>query len=357
MFYSIQALRALAALLVVAVHCGYGYEAWVPPGDFMPWYYTHIFGAAGVHLFFVISGFVIASQRIEKSVTGALKFCVNRVSRIVPMYWLCTFAFVAARTFLDPNHASQYSLETIWPDLVKSLLFIPREAPPVLGVGWTLNYEMFFYLVFGTVVVLAGRSVIFAATALACFVAADTLIGERTFGVLAQPIVLEFAIGMLIFKVYRSAVLQRVAPYVFASGLLTLFSTAFWFLPGSASGWSIFFAWGLPSAATMLGAVCWESRRPNLLRWRPLTAVGDASYSLYLIHYIAIFGRSNLAATLFLDTPLIRSSGPQVATFTMVAILTIIAIAVHRWIEMPLTIATKGTLARLIFVPSRPALS
>ncbi|MER9188287.1 acyltransferase family protein [Mesorhizobium australicum] len=314
----------------------------------MPWYNTHIFGASGVHLFFVISGFVIASQRIERGATGAIRFGINRLARIVPMYWLCKFAFIASRWFLDPVHANQYDFRTIWPDLMKSLLFVPRETPPILGVGWTLNYEMFFYLLFGAIVVWAGRSALFAAALLGLFVALDTLIGERTLGVLAQPIVLEFALGIFIYRIHAISLLASAAPYLFLVGMLVLFSTAFWFLPGSASGWSIFFAWGLPSALILLGAVSWERRRPNLLRWRPLTAIGDASYSLYLIHYVSIFGRSNLAATLFLDTPLIRSAGPNIATFAMVGVLTVIAILVRRWIEVPLTKAVKTALSNLV---------
>ena len=139
---SIQILRAVAAVGVVLVHAGDALNYWG---------HTHVTwtlrGNAGVDMFFLISGFVmvyISWQRFGER-SASISFFTRRIIRIVPLYWLVTTVYVLL------GHHTVHSIVT-------SYLFIPDTSGgpanietihPVVPQGWTLRYEMFFYLLFG----------------------------------------------------------------------------------------------------------------------------------------------------------------------------------------------------------------
>ena len=133
---SVQALRALAALLVVFEHVDMAKV-----------------GAFGVDIFFVISGFVIAY--VSRTDTPA-RFMLKRLFRIIPLYWSATvLVFLVACLAPWALKSTTNDLG----DLIKSLLFIPYmkdsgAVQPVLFLGWTLNYEMFFYAIFAVSMVI-----------------------------------------------------------------------------------------------------------------------------------------------------------------------------------------------------------
>ncbi|WP_374413180.1 acyltransferase family protein, partial [Novosphingobium colocasiae] len=196
MLRNIQALRALAALMVVVVHL----ETLAAPlgigaGQLAPF-------AVGVDLFFVISGFIMVHTTARRRQSPAA-FLANRLLRIAPLYWTLTallFALaVAAPGLLGATRADPVAL-------LKSLAFIPGERAdgtmrPVLFVGWSLNLEMAFYCVFALCLtvadlrrrVLLGVAVLVAIAAFG-FAARQQLAPELRF--LTQPILLEFAAGM-----------------------------------------------------------------------------------------------------------------------------------------------------------------
>ena len=128
-FESIQALRGFACILVVLCHTSY----------------TN-FGAFGVDFFLVISGF-ITMYATEKSTE---KFLCKRIIKIVPLYWFMTLVTGVA-ICLFPGLFNSSEVNLIY--LLKSFFFIPFENSlgnrnPVLQIGWFLNYEMLFYLLF-----------------------------------------------------------------------------------------------------------------------------------------------------------------------------------------------------------------
>jgi exopolysaccharide production protein ExoZ len=126
---SIQILRAAAALGVLLDHAG----RWLDVAPIVD------IGAAGVDLFFVISGFIMVytSERLFGQTGAPQRFLARRIIRIVPLYWTLT-AFAALVLFgFGPNTLGSY-------------LFIPTHRGPILTVGWTLNYEMMFYSLFAT---------------------------------------------------------------------------------------------------------------------------------------------------------------------------------------------------------------
>lgn len=144
---SLQIFRGGAALLVLFHHIMqqfYGFERTNALGDFFSDY-----GHIGVDIFFVISGFIMTFSLYNRNVT-AIQFIRNRIVRIVPAYYIFTFLFLLF-TINDESSSAYYS--TI-KSVLLSLIFIPHENPapflgvyPTLTVGWTLNVEVFFYLI------------------------------------------------------------------------------------------------------------------------------------------------------------------------------------------------------------------
>src|ERR1035437_4102962 len=144
---SLQILRAIAAWLVVYHHYMQGFH------DFN--YSTevgHFFssvGKFGVDIFFVISGFIMFFT-LKRGNYTALDFMLRRMIRIVPVYWFMTLVLIPVIYFFPSANVARNNWNIT--SLAYSMLFIPHNNPtgiglyPFLTVGWTLNYEMFFYL-------------------------------------------------------------------------------------------------------------------------------------------------------------------------------------------------------------------
>ena len=148
MIRSIQAYRGFAAMLVVAFHANLiasEYFEQTPITDFFS------FGHSGVPFFFVLSGFII--YYIHKADIGKPQrgkpYLYKRIARIYPIYWIVTLAVLPAY-FLVPSFGSPYHREFV--ALVKSLILIPQDHSPHLAVAWTLCHEMFFYLMFALLI-------------------------------------------------------------------------------------------------------------------------------------------------------------------------------------------------------------
>jgi exopolysaccharide production protein ExoZ len=281
-FQTVQVLRAIAALLVVLYHA---LEVWGeridPTAPGTGW--TN--GAAGVDIFFVISGFVmvVSSRRLITEPAGWLIFLRHRVVRIVPLYWLLTTVKVAAvalfsgmvlRTGLDFNF------------VIGSYLFMPvvdsaNHFRPVLSVGWTLTYEFLFYLLFA--VALAARvGVLRIIVPGLGLIAALALVRTETWPswtVLFDTIVLEFILGVLLAKWTLQG--SRLRPMV-AIGLVIAGFAAVLCVPLVSENARVL-TWGIPAFMIVAGAVSLEPLvARGLPRW--LLALGDASYSIYLSH-------------------------------------------------------------------------
>jgi len=176
-FTGLQILRFVAAMLVAVMHITQAISIHVTGrGD------AHYWGAgsAGVDIFFVISGFVMAittqgePARGPARLAAAWVFIQRRILRIVPLYWFYTL-LKAALLLAIPALAVKSTIEPV--HFAASLLFIPMKSPwglvqPVLPVGWTLNFEMLFYMVFAIAIALGAPRVRFCLTVfLALFLA------------------------------------------------------------------------------------------------------------------------------------------------------------------------------------------
>ena len=188
MLISVQALRALAAWVVVCHHfmqIFFNFHASGPIGEF---FVTK--GAVGVDIFFVISGLVIFLST-QNSEMPAGRFMLNRIIRIVPAYWFYTAAMGLLLLVAAPLLPHQV---INWQTFMLSLFFIPTENPggyglyPTLNVGWTLNYEMFFYLLFSTVFLFKQRHrPLIVAAALFVIAGISGVVGKSQIGQAGPP--------------------------------------------------------------------------------------------------------------------------------------------------------------------------
>jgi exopolysaccharide production protein ExoZ len=258
---TIQYLRAAAALAVVVFH------ATARAG------YPMVVGAAGVDVFFVISGFIMWTVTERPTAPGA--FLAHRLLRIVPLYWLATFAAAA----------------TAHPDLLRltaALLFVPWRAPdgnvwPVLVQGWTLQYEMFFYLLFAAALFLPRRGQLVAlsiALVALALLSRAAPIGSPLAKTYTDPILLEFLAGIWLADIWRAGKLPAAVGPVLLAVAVAGFAAA-----GVAGldphGWTRLLVWGLPAWLLVAGGLALEPKAPVS---RVGLALGDGSYSIYLFH-------------------------------------------------------------------------
>ncbi|ACE91427.1 MULTISPECIES: acyltransferase family protein [Rhizobium] len=278
MVYSVQYLRAVAAIAVTIFHVAFIF-GW----NFVPL-------AAGVDLFFIISGFIMWTISDAKP-TAPLQFIRNRIQRVLPIYWICTLLFVVAATVSPKNYDNAVFGAA---DIIRSLLFVPYAdgtgvVQPVLVPGWTLNYEMFFYTAFCLVLFLKGRTErLLAITGFLMLCVAIGLFAPVTpySIVYASPLLLEFLAGIVIaFVMSRADVTStKLSVALMVLGLVSIAASSFLDKP---NGFIRVLVWGVPSVLIVLGALVAE--RASLfpkLTW--LKILGDSSYSLYLTHMIAI---------------------------------------------------------------------
>ena len=272
---NLQILRAVAAIIVVMFHTlktvqEYGFG----PDDI---FVLRQWGYHGVDLFFVISGFVMVFIQAGK-VRSQADFLINRVIRIVPAYWLLT-SFVFALLLVAPNMFRM--LTASWPLFLSSMTFttflLPEDfGPPLLYVGWTLEYEMLFYLIFATSFFLDGwtKKFVFQFFVLSIL----TITGVTSF------LVYEFLVGELCAFYYLSGRRLPAPMIVLALGVVGM-NLPFMIeshIPVSIAEYRALF-FSLPAALVVLGAAF--TRQTSS---RPLITIGDASYSIYLIQILTI---------------------------------------------------------------------
>ncbi len=289
----LQALRAAAALAVALLHVSNDtITAGADPSGLVARLATAMPWDAGVDLFFVISGFIIvhASAGLFGRADGWRVFLRRRLARIVPLYWAMTSLFLAL--FLLDRQALHTQIGgPLY--VLASYAFIPMARPdhvihPALGLGWTLNYEMFFYAVLAVLLwQTRRRAVVAAAVLLAGLVAAGRLLpamGDQ-FRFWSDPVVLEFVFGMgLAALAARSITLPGWARLaLIAAALVALHAV----VGAGDSRWRVL-AYGLPGVMLVAAAVLGPRPGTQGLAMRGLVGLGDASYALYLCHPFAM---------------------------------------------------------------------
>jgi peptidoglycan/LPS O-acetylase OafA/YrhL len=333
-YISIQLLRGLAAMLVVVFHAGVMVRDRFPAaGD----HFLLLSGAAGVDIFFPISGFVmlISSRALLLRPDGWKIFAERRLIRIVPLYWLATTLKVLA--VLAVPALALHSQLGEWHILASYLFIADRNAmgtvEPVLPVGWTLNYEMFFYLIFA-VALLWRRPLIITVSAILLLIVAVGGVVPKDIAAFTvfRPLVLEFGAGLWIAQLAWDGVRlrRRTAIACFIIALLALLATDA--LPSAEVESARLLLWGLPGAMLVLAAVSlepWVAKR----RWRIASVLGDASYSIYLSHGFVLPCFAVAAAKMGFHGII----GATASFGLSIVVSALFGIAIYRWIERPMT--------------------
>jgi exopolysaccharide production protein ExoZ len=327
---TLQYLRAIAAMAVVYYHVGLGIRDESKSISQL--------GACGVDLFFVISGFIMYYISSFKPMTP-WRFAGARFLRIVPIYWLATLTM-----FLMPvvSKTIGWSSSLDIRHLATSLFFIGGMhwtgmygTFPVYRAGWTINYEIFFYVLFSLGLFLNSvrRTAIAVCLVLSLLVAVGISyqIEDGILGFYTAPIVIEFIFGMAIAAGYRAGWrLQWSAALVSISvGVIALM---IWADTPDGRLWAL--DRGIPAALIVVGSVSLESSARNL----PIPIIrliGDSSYSIYLTHLftLPLLGILwNHAFTLSSHMVVIRYAVPMTAAAAVgVGVYWAVERPLHRW--------------------------
>lgn len=313
-FDSIQALRGITALFIVLEHIRY-----------------LNCGAFGVDIFFCISGFMI----MFSTHSDTRYFLRKRLIRILPLYYLMTVGTFLL-LLLFPSMFEQTRADLAF--LVKSLLFLPFDIgggvlQPLMRIGWTVNCEIFFYLLFFLALKISHRyrGLLCSAFLLAIVATAQLLPAPPAFlAFYGSPVMLEFLFGIACYYaawgLYRCHQASRLPGICLAFSAITL---PLCFLGLMATkpyvnilGFGRPFLWGLPALLIVLDAFLlglYVKKTPS-----PLIRLGDISFSLYLMHYYPV---------MLLDRAVFDFSAPSPSAFlgTAVAIGVSVGLALVSW--------------------------
>lgn len=293
-------------------------------------------GVTGVDLFFLISGFVMAHVALSgaRGRAAAGRFLYNRAARIYPVYWAATLLLMG----LYAGKRLLFAEATPFPNPVETFLLLPSDHYPLIPVGWTLVHEIYFYAMFALFVAWRG--------ALAPFLGlwAAAIVGALAIGafdanawtkVLFSPLTFEFMLGALIAAAVRAGATRLAAPALAAGLLLFAIETAAFadrLYPQAMGAFALRAGLFAPPFALMLyGAAALERRRGrHFPLW--LRRVGDASYSLYLIHVPALLVVGKLVSISIEDG--VADNLLLIVAFPIAALAA--AFALHAMVERPL---------------------
>lgn len=345
--WTVQLLRAAAALMVAVGHSQSAVET-IKRADgqsfarstILPW-------GAGVDLFFVISGFIMvyASGRLFGRPGAAGEFLRRRLARIVPLYWVVTTVFLALLLAATLKGGDRFPSGVA---IAASYAFLPFDVYgdgrvfPVFDLGWTLNYEMFFYALFAVAIALPRKRAVAAVAALLALLATlgvGVSQDQVALHFWTRPIILDFGLGMAVGLALSEGVRLSGAMRVILAiaALVTLALDPVHLFNGplattASNGWARVLVAGLP-ASVLLAAATLGTRLRLPMVLAPLTRIGDASYSLYLLHPVALIVLEKLAQ----KQPAVRLLPGGVLVSATVLTAIVLALAMFRWGERPLT--------------------
>lgn len=323
-FPSIQHLRAVAAISVALYHV---LHHWLPHN-------VHI-GVlmGGVDIFFVISGFVMWGVTAGRE-GGSRRFFSNRLKRIVPLYWIVTTVMLAMLLVSPALVNSRFDVFHV----VTSYLFIPWRHPvkgefqPLLIPGWTLNYEMMFYVIFALILFAPMRfrlpSIVGALVGLVAlgFIPHG---GTTQFDFYTDPMILEFAMGACLGAAVTA---QRRAPAPVAAAAVIAGVCLFVATAIADPPLDRVLTLGVPAALLVSGCVFLERETGPWLAPLPLL-LGDASYSIYLVH----MGTALAAFQVWRRVDALHNPAGVAASMVVTALASVGAgVAVYWFVERPI---------------------
>jgi exopolysaccharide production protein ExoZ len=342
---SIQILRAVAALMVVLFH-SINRLQYYP--HFHSFFYRRFqnFGEVGVCLFFVISGFIMVHVHggdFEKH--RSIEFLRKRALRIAPLYWILTTVAVILIPIAPCLFQYRHSLPVPW--VLGSYLFMPIPGGkdltvPVIGPGWTLNYEAYFYLLFS--IALFNRK-LYAISAMIILFCVSIILGSifqpshPWLKLLTSWLLLEFCLGMLVALISP----RRWSWLAIPLGALLLCVEGNFTISGN-NGEASFLLWAPACALMVYGATALVGPMRTGVG-RVAATLGNASYSIYLVQTFSLPA---------LGPIVIRLGCPfDVGVVLIFLISAISGVALWAIVERPVT---RWLTKRFIVRPAKPAL-
>lgn len=307
-------MRGLAALSVVCGHAVNARPDMVGPG---------LGGgaltilASGVDIFFVISGFIIASTATAHR--DPLNFAFRRIVRIYPVYWLVLLAAFVSSSWIALAPEQR-------PPLDLGLIFAWTYPNWYVAPAWSIAFEMHFYTVVAVILAIAPSrlfELLFAGLGLVAL----AIVFRPQLGIYSHPLVLEFGAGVAIAYLQRSSAVRFSPWMLFVSAGLFALGWYWIFVLGSADPQSARVAtYGVGAGLLIYAVVAAEIEGRSfspILQW-----LGNISYSLYIVHYLVIMWIASFTGLWLLSTPGTIAAG----------ILLSIALAavLHAVIEAPL---------------------
>jgi exopolysaccharide production protein ExoZ len=322
---NIQALRFYAAFAVVLYHSRKLFTALGLEGD---WFLESAkFGNAGVDVFFVISGYVMWHTTCGglRSAASSVDFVRRRLYRIYLGYW--PFYFMAAAVTLliaerDPSNI-------YW---VKSFFLLnPTIRHQVLGVAWTLSYELYFYGIFALLILVsmawARRLLV---VLLAATLAVNLLWSTNTWDLafFVSPFLIEFFAGSLL-AAYLGHCRSRL---LLLACLVLVVVVVNWAVTLPRFHMHRVQGFGVAAMLIVLAGVLAENARLYIAsrRW---VFLGNCSYSIYLGHFVLLWVYMYVIRQHELQFTLPVAVAVY---FSYLALVILGSIASYRYLEAPL---------------------
>jgi peptidoglycan/LPS O-acetylase OafA/YrhL len=327
--FTVQGLRAIAAASVVLYHV---FNMLVHNAGYS-FHFSDV-GAAGVDLFFLISGFIMIYTHFDNfgEEGASTSFMRRRVIRIVPLYWLATTATVALLV-CAPTLFSTIKLD--WNNVASSYFFLlSPNSEGVVGTvtqtGWTLCYEFYFYVVFGALLFLPRRYFLIAAGlifVIGLLVGAGGTVPPCA-TVATHPLLAEFYLGSIIAFLFLAgfSLPSNIAIVSIVLSVIVILVAG----EPADQNWQRVLWWGLPCAIILASAVSLE--RISIRVPKILVALGASSYSLYLIHPFVLPAFGKAWSLMHLG-----KAPPFVAGLLAFTAALIVGHSVHVWFEKPMT--------------------
>lgn len=340
-------LRGIAVLMVACAHL-FSVEAKLGgPTIIGKWALN---GFAGVDLFFVISGFIMAftNQYNFGRISAVPRFWFLRVFRIYPL-WILVCGAIYAVWLYHPDWVYQSHHSN--PDILKSFLLIPQNELPLHAVGWTLIHELWFYFVFGIILVFprilsVPLLLIWAGFIVFSYFSPIFAMNEWV-SLFTHPLSIEFIAGALCgiflakskFGFSKSLIMFSIAITIVLMTKIDGNGGEFF---AARTGRALYFT--LPFVFLILGIVSLEKEHGHFPKF--LSKIGDWSYSLYLLH-VPVFAAFVRLFAPFSDPNSVLDNIAFIALATFAAILA--SFVTYSLFERPII-----TFAHRIIAP-RPA--
>ena len=338
----LQALRGLAAFLIMAKHALYEVDL-ISSIEFNYGDYSNF--VVGIDIFFVLSGFIMVYTSWGKSGLGAAKeFMFRRIIRIVPIYWFYT-AVLAVIALTIPQVLGKAEFIPI--DFLKSLFFIPYlnsagDFQPLLANGWSLNYEMYFYAVFAACLILPARYSLIALSAFFFAVVFTSGFGVsgRVVAFYSNQIILEFLAGALIGYFFMKG--ARLPQWCFWLGcVFTVLAMIALLFTNTLNEMGVDYNRAM-IAIVMISLLVLPKGAEyiRMPRWSVIS--GDASYTIYLSHPFAIGAVTQAVLLLGMENVI----HPWIVFITIVGVSVGGGIIAYYLLEKPLLSITKSLIKK-----------